>query len=131
MGFVILTNRKRAIIALIHTVFFFGLACVTLVRPVSALVLGTPAARAGLAMLSVYVVVSAILLRLCSVSRLVQERVYFALCASSACLGVLRTVCGDPALHGLQYLRAFFLVAATLVGMLILRGHSEPKLAID
>jgi len=131
MGFVILTNRKRAIIALIHTVFFFGVACWTVSRPVAPLTLTGTSARAGIAMLVLYGIVSAVLLRLYSVSRRFQERLYFGLCTLSAVMGVLRTLVGDPALHGLQYSRVLMLVAAACVGSLILREHSEPKLAME
>jgi len=131
MGFVILTNRKRTIVALIHTIVFLGLACWMVKRPVAPLNLAGASARAGIAMLIIYAIVSAVLLKLYSLSRRFHERLYFGCCTLSAAMGVLRTIVGDPALHGLQYSRVLMLVAAAFVGTSILREHSEPKLAAD
>ena len=51
---------------------------------------------------------------------------YFALCASSATFGLLRTIFGDSALPLAQYLRVIMLTSAVAVGMLIFRSFSRP-----
>ena len=53
-----------------------------------------------------------------------SERLYFALCATSAALGLLRILLGDPALHA-GVLRVCLLSAAVIVGVMILRAHSR------
>jgi hypothetical protein len=52
--------------------------------------------------------------------------VYFALCASSATFGFLRTVFGDAALPVAQYLRVILLTSAVALGAWIFRFFSRP-----
>jgi len=61
-----------------------------------------------------------------SIAHCAKERVYFALCASSATFGLLRTVFGDTALPAAQYLRVIMLTSAVIVGTWIFRSFSSP-----
>jgi hypothetical protein len=54
-----------------------------------------------------------------------MEKIYFALCAISASSGLLRIAAGDQAFHAGLYIRVVMLVSAVLVGLLIVRAHSE------
>jgi len=127
--FSILNSRKRALIALIHSIFFLGIAglqaAVSHAEPLS---FHGSRATSGLALLAIYVVVTTVLLALLAVSRCATEKLYFALCSASAGFGLLRIVLGDPALHA-NILRVLFLSCAVLVGLVILRTHSmqEPQ----
>jgi hypothetical protein len=124
----VLTNRKRAIIALVHSVFFLMVAFAGYVpplRPPAELTPGHEGFGASAAILAVYVVVSAILLWLTVMSRCVRERLYFALCSSSAVAGLFRVYLGDAAFPIGRAIRVFMLVAAVGVGYTILRIHSE------
>ena len=124
--YAVLTNRKRALIALAHSVVFLGIALHGFVSPRSALALRSPGAISGLILVSIYVIVASILAWLVSISRCATERLYFALCASSATFGLLRTVFGDAALPAAQYLRVIMLTSAVVVGIWILRFFSRP-----
>ena len=70
--------------------------------------------------------VASILAWLVSVARGAKERVYFALCASSATFGLLRTIVGDAALPAAQYLRVIMLTSAVVLGAWIFRSLSRP-----
>ncbi len=121
--FVILTNRKRAIIALIHTVFFLLVAVLTgfaLVRPLHH---GAPASAWIIA--AIYVVVTGVLVVLTAVSGTGRERGYFGLCTGSALFGLLRQLLGDSQIHVAVYVRVLMLACAVVVGFLILRSHSS------
>src|SRR5271165_7556902 len=126
-GFSILTNRKRAVVALAHSVVFLLIA-------VRQMVAATPAAgvwvmsavRPGTWILcAIFAIVSAILLWLLIISRGWMEKIYFALCTISATSGLLRTAAGDQAFHAGLYIRVVMLVSAVLVGLLIVRMHSR------
>lgn len=125
--FSILTNRKRAIVALVHSAVFLLVA----VRQMMA---STPAAGIWLParvptstwiLCGIFAVVSAILLWLFAVSRGAMEKFYFGFCTLSATAGLLRTVAGDQAFRAGIYIRVFMLVSAVLVGSLIVRMHSR------
>lgn len=75
----------------------------------------------------IYIVVSSVLIQLIRMSRGAREKLYFAFCASSASLGLLRTILGDQNLPAGQYLRLLMLLCAVLTGIVILRSH--PKMA--
>jgi hypothetical protein len=123
-SFSILNSRKRAVIALIHSIFFLGIAGIqTAISHAQPLSLHGSRATSGLALLAIYAVVTTVLLALLVVSRCAKERLYFALCSASAGFGLLRIVFGDPALHA-NVLRVLFLSCAVLVGVVILRTHS-------
>jgi len=123
-GFGIINNRKRAIIALIHSVFFLGVAGVQLaISHAAPFSLRGQKATAGIVLLTIYVIVTTVLLALLRFSRCAQERLYFALCAASAAFGLLRIWLGDPVLHA-NVLRVLLLFCAVIIGTAILRSHS-------
>jgi len=124
-AFAILNSRKRAIIALIHTVFFLAVAAVqAAVAHATPLTFHGSHARGGAALLAIYVVVTAVLLLLLRASKCAKEKLYFALCAAGACFGLVRIVMGDGVLH-VNAMRVLLLGSAVVVGLLILRTHSK------
>ena len=124
--FAIINNRKRAIIALIHSVFFLGVAAVQLAVshaiPFSRHAANT---KAGIVLLTIYVIVTVVLLVLLRFSTCMKERLYFALCAGSAGFGLVRILLGDPVLHA-NVMRVLLLLCAVVIGTGILRTHSSP-----
>jgi hypothetical protein len=126
-GFSILTNRKRAIVALVHSVVFLLIAVRQMVAATPAAGVWLPASvRTGTWILcGVFSTVSAILLWLLVISRGWMEKFYFAFCTLSATSGLLRTAAGDQAFHSGLYLRVVMLISAVLVGLLIVRRHSR------
>ena len=124
--FAILTNRKRTKIALIHSVVFLliamrSAASASAVPPIWA---STPVPLPTIALTAIYLIVATVLLLLVSISRCIREKLYFALCATSAGIGLLRYLFGDPALHAGLYLRVLLLTAAVITCTAILRLHS-------
>jgi len=124
--FAILSNRKRAIIALVHTVFFLLVAVIqtALSHPTAAFTLHGHNETSTLVLVTIYSIVTTVLLILFGYSRGFVERLYFACCSTSAGFGLLRSLVGDPPLHVAQYVRVLMLVCAVLVGSVILRIHS-------
>jgi hypothetical protein len=120
--FGVLTNRKRAVIALIHSVVFLGVAFGGFLAPKAGILHGT-GAMGDYVLIAIYVTVASILVWLASISRGLVEKGYFALCAMSASSGLLRTVFGDQAVPPLQYVRVLMLGSAVVVGILIARAH--------
>ena len=121
--YAILTNRKRAIVALAHTVAFWGVALtgfVTVVRP-----LGTGAPVSSWVLAGVYLMVTGVLVALGVVSRHAAERLYFGLCATSSGFGLVRQLAGDPPMHPAVYVRVAMLGCAVAVGIRILREHGR------
>jgi hypothetical protein len=115
-GFRVLTSRKRILIALIHTIVFLGVAIGTgLFTRVAALHAAAPTSAYAVA--AIYLAVSAILLWLTSLAARPLERAYFAFCATSACLGLLRQIAGDSQVHPVVYLRIVSLGCAVLMGL--------------
>lgn len=131
--FAIITNRKRAIIALAHSVVFLLIAMrmATTAVPSGPIWLRPSGSVAPLVMLSIYLVVSSVLIYLVRISRCSREKLYFGFCASSATLGLARAVFGDLGVPSSQYLRVLMLTCAVVTGTLILRGHSRVNLAIE
>ena len=129
--YAVLTNRKRAVIALIHSFFFLALALRTLASSPEAKPIWLSSGSSATVMLIVFAIVSAILIQLVRISRCGSERLYFAFCASSATLGFLRTVFGDPGLQIGQYLRVAMLICAVVTGTAILRSHSRVALTLE
>jgi hypothetical protein len=123
--FSILANRKRALIAQVHSVVFLGIAMRGFASPKAGVLLPRLAATADLVLIAIYLTVASILLCLVGVSGCAKERVYFALCACSATFGLLRTVFGDAALPVAQYLRVIMLISAAALGTSILRSFSR------
>ena len=129
-SFSILNSRKRAIIALIHTVIFLCIAALqTALSHAKAFSLHGDKVIGGIVLLTIYTIVTSILLVLLRYATHSSERLYFALCATSAAFGLVRVLLGDPALHA-GVLRVFLLSGATVVGLLILRTHSR-RLAVE
>ena len=121
--FGVLTNRKRAFIALIHSVVFLGIAVHGFLEPKAGILRSS--AVGELVLVGIYLIVAAVLAWLVSVSRGIRERGYFALCASSATFGLLRTIFGDASMPAAQYLRVIMLSSAVAVGFLIVRSFSR------
>lgn len=127
--FSILTNRKRAIIALVHTVIFLCVAALqTALSHAKAFSLQGDKVVGGIALLTIYSIVTTVLVILLRFASHTSERLYFALCATSAAFGLLRILLGDPALHA-GVVRVFLLSCAVLVGTAILRTHSARPVA--
>jgi hypothetical protein len=121
--YVILSNRKRVIIALIHTVAFLLLAVYTgtlVVRPLHA---GSPVS--GWIMAGVYCAVTTALLVLAAVSGNPLERIYFGLVTTSAGFGLARQIVGDAGVPAAVYVRVAMLACAVAVGVVIWREYSE------
>ena len=87
--YVILTNRKRAIVALVHSVAFLLIALYGLISVVRPLGAWSPASAWTMA--GVYVAVASALAVLSGNWR---ERLYFGFCATSATFGLLRQILG-------------------------------------
>lgn len=129
--FAIINNRKRAVIALVHSVFFLGVAAVQLaISHAAPYSLRGEKVVAGSVLLGIYVIVTAVLLVLLRYSRCARERLYFALCAGSAAFGLVRILLGDPVLHA-NVLRVLLLGTAVIVGTGILRTHSAAKVEAE
>jgi hypothetical protein len=131
-SFSILNSRKRAVIALIHTVIFLSVAGIqAAVSHAAPLAIHGSRATSGLVLLAIYLVVTTVLLVLLKASDCTKEKLYFALCAGSASFGLVRIVMGDQVLH-VNAMRVLLLGCAVLVGMLILRSHSlRPQLQAE
>ncbi len=129
-GYVILTNRKRAIIALAHSAAFLLLALRGLAAAARPLAMASPAS--AWAMFAIYIVVSSILLALTAISGPALERLYFAFCATSATSGLLRSILGDPRMHLAVYVRIAMLVCAFVTGLILWRayGLAQPASAV-
>ena len=122
--FAIITNRKRAIIALVHSVFFLGVAGLQLaVSHAEAFSIHREKIAGSIVLLAVYVIVTTILLVLLRFSHCAKEKLYFAFCAASAAFGLVRILLGDPVLHA-NVARVLLLFCAVLIGTVILRNHS-------
>ncbi len=122
--FAIINNRKRAIIALIHSVFFLGVAGLQLaISHAQPFSIRGGRMTGGIVLLVIYVIVTVVLLVLLRFSHCAREKLYFAFCAASAAFGLLRILLGDPVLHA-NVLRVLLLSCAVFVGTGILRTHS-------
>jgi len=124
--FSILTNRKRALIALIHSVVFLGIAMHGFASPKVGIVNSGAAAASDFVLMGIYLVVASILGWLISISGCARERIYFALCTGSATFGLLRTTFGDSTLPVAQFMRVILLTSAVALGAWILRSFSRP-----
>ena len=122
--FGVLTNRKRAVIALIHSIVFLGVAVHGFVSPRAGILHG-PGSTGDFVLIAIYLVMASILMWLVGISRGLVERAYFALCAISATSGLLRTIFGDHLVPPAQYLRVLMLSSAVGIGILIVRSHSR------
>ena len=123
--FAILNSRKRAIIALIHSVVFLGVATHGFLSPKAGL-LHRSGIDSEFLLVMIYMTVTAVLAWLVGISRGVRERFYFGLCTCSASFGLLRIVFGDASLPVAQYMRVLMLTSAVAVGSWILRAYATP-----
>jgi len=126
-GFSILTNRKRAIVALVHSVVFLLIAVRQMMaaNPAAGVWVASTVSRGTWILCGIFAVVSAILLWLLVISSGWMEKIYFGFCTVSATSGLIRTAAGDQAFHAGLYIRVAMLVSAVLVGLLIVRVHSR------
>ncbi len=122
--FGILTNRKRAVIALIHSFVFLGVAAHGFVSPKAGILYGS-GGTSDFVLIGIYLVVSSILLWLTTISRALMERIYFVACAISATSGIVRTILGDQRVFLAQYLRVLMLSTAVAIGFGIVRNYSR------
>jgi len=122
--FGVLTNRKRAVIALVHSIVFLGIALHGFVSP-KAGIMHRPGTAGEFILIAIYLIVASILVWLVGISRGFVERAYFALCAASAISGLLRTSFGDRVVPPAQYLRVLMLSSAVAIGILMVRAHSR------
>ncbi len=125
--FSILTNRKRAIVALVHSVVFLLIAVRQMIAasPVPGVWVPSTVRPGTWILCGIFAIVSAILLWLLVVSRGWMEKFYFAFCTASAGSGLLRTAAGDQTFHAGIYIRVVMLVSAVAVGLLIVKTHSR------
>ena len=123
--FGVLTNRKRALIALIHSFVFLGIASHGFLSPKSG-IFGGRGATGDFVLIGIYLTVASILAWLVSVARGAREKIYFALCATSATFGLLRVIFGDTSLPAAQYMRVIMLSSAVIVGAWIYRSFARP-----
>lgn len=125
--FSILTNRKRAIVALVHSVVFLLIAVRQMVtaNPAAGIWVSPTVSRGTWILCGIFTIVSSILLWLLLISRGWLEKLYFGFCTTSATSGLLRTAAGDQAFHAGLYIRVIMLVSAVVVGVLIVRMHSR------
>lgn len=129
MPYRVLTNRRRAIIALAHSVAFLLIAVRSLALASGVGGLLHDGATPAIVTFSIYLVVTTVLLLLVRYSVCLKERLYFGFCASSAGVGLLRAIVGDSTLRVGQPLRVLMLVCAVLVGTIIVRTHVEVALS--
>jgi len=128
-GFSVLTNRKRAVVALAHSVVFLSIAVGQMVaaNPAAGVWRAAAVSRGTWALCGVLTVVSGILMWLFVISHGWMEKFYFGFCMISAASGLLRTAAGDQAFHAGLYIRVVMLVSAVLVGWAIVRRHSREQ----
>jgi|SRR5580704_9571267 hypothetical protein len=126
--FSILTNRKRAVIALVHSIAFLLLATRDLAvqTRLGGVVNRIHVPVGAMLLVAVYLIVSSILLYLFGRSIGLTEKLYFGFCSASASAGLVRAVVGDAAFPAGQYVRVGMLLAAVFTGIALWRMHSEP-----
>ncbi len=118
-SFVILTSRKRVIVALVHAVVFWCIALTGLTSTVHLWSVSAP--KSAWIMPAIYLVVTAVLAILTAAAGALRERLYFGCCAASAGFGLLRQVLGDPPMHAAVYVRLVMLACAVWIGVVMLR----------
>ena len=124
--YAILSNRKRAVIALVQSGFFLLFALISFLgRPKAGLLFSQNKPARDLAQLAMYAVITTSLVTFVRASKALGERLYFAFVAASAGFSFLRSLFGDARFQVAQYGRAGMLICAVLTGCIILRRHSE------
>ncbi len=126
LAFSILTNRKRAIVALVHSIVFWLIAFRQMIaaRPVAGIWSPATVPTGTWILCGVFAIVSAILFWLFVTSCGWIEKLYFGMCTVSASSGLLRTAAGDQIFHAGLYVRVVMLTSAVLLGLFIIRIHS-------
>lgn len=124
--FSILTNRKRAVIALVHSVLFLLLAIRDLVfqSHLGGVVYRAHVSVGAFFLVGIYLIVSSILLYLFGRSISITERLYFGFCSASATSGLIRAIVGDSAFSAGVYLRVAMLLAAVITGFVLWKTHA-------
>jgi hypothetical protein len=128
--FRILNSRKRAIIALVHSLAFGLLAFyqfLTNYHPLALIRASAGHFAVPIALTVVYLSVTTVLILLATISIAAVEKLYFLCCSASAGAGLLRVAVGDPTLNAGNMLRVAMLGAAVIIGFFILRIHSVPQ----
>ncbi len=124
----ILNSAKRAVIALVHTVVFGLLALYQLLigqHPLALLSAGSGHLAGPITLTTIYFIVTTVLLVLLRYSQCSLERLYFAFCSTSAAIGLLRAVVGDPTAHAELAARVLLLGSAVITGTFIWRNHTQ------
>jgi len=129
--FSILTNRKRAVIALVHSVAFLLLATRDLAfrSQLGGVLYRSPVPWGAIILVGIYVIVSAILLYLFSRSASVTEKLYFGFCSASATAGLVRATVGDAAFPVGSFMRVLMLSAAVITGYFLWKMHTTPEVS--
>ena len=78
--FGILNSRKRAVIALIHSFVFLGIAIHGFASTKAGILVPGLVATGDIVLIGIYLTVASILAWLATISRCARERLYFALC---------------------------------------------------
>jgi hypothetical protein len=124
--FGVLNTRKRALITLVHSLVFLGIAIHGFASPKAGVLLRGSGGTGDFILIGIYLTVASILAWLVTLARCTRERMYFVLCTGSATFGLLRTIFGDASLPAAQYMRVILLSSAVVVGSVILRSFSVP-----
>ena len=111
---------------MIHSVVFFTIAVRSLATTPATTPLWEQKTHLSftIALLFIYAGVTSALAQLTRMSRAPLEKLYFGFCVSSASVGLLRLVVGDPVPHVAQMVRVLMLGAGVATGMVIVRTHS-------
>ena len=126
-GYTILNSRKRALIALVHTVFFLLLA--TWQSMGAAKTASLLWHRDGSVIVGgiVYLIVTSVLVWLLAISGAARERMYFGLCTASAATALVRMLVGEINVPGGGVARVVMLGCAVIVGVAILKEHTAAE----
>jgi hypothetical protein len=122
--FAVLANRKCALIALIHSVVFWGVGIDGFASPKPG-ILQASASLGDFVLIGIYLLVASILGWLVGVSRCSSDRIYFALCATSATFRLFGTIFGDSLIPAAAYLRVRMLSCAVAVCLVIVHAFSR------
>ena len=130
----ILNSRKRAVIALVHSIAFGLLALYQFAirhHPVPLLRAARSQVAGPIAITAIYLIVTVVLVSLVRYSGDPLERLYFAFCAASAAAGWWRVTIGDPTLRFGSFFRVLMLGCAIILCSVIVLQQSEaaPQLA--
>ena len=128
-SFSILNSRKRAIIALVHTVIFLCVAALqTALSHAKAFSLHGDKVVGGIVLLTIYTIVTTVLLVCCGTPPIPASACISRCARPAPAFGLLRILLGDPVLHAGVF-RVLLLSGAVVVGTLILRSHSTAPVA--